>query len=98
MLERAEIFEGRRIQPTREYGPGGSSLTTPRAMTCRHSAVEVLMGGKKCGARALQQENGHLQNLEKYSSTAQQLAYRGWHQVNRQEELPTGGGRGQGRW
>ena len=28
----------------------------------------------------------------------QQLASRGWHRVNRQEELPTGGGRGGGRW
>ena len=26
-----------------------------------------------------------LQYLEKYSSTVQQLAYRGWHRVNRQE-------------
>ena len=39
-----------------------------------------------------------VQNLEKYSSTVQQLAYRGWHRVNRQEELLTGGGRGGGRW
>ena len=30
--------------------------------------------------------------LEKYSSTVQQLAYRGWHQVKRQEELPTAWG------
>ena len=36
--------------------------------------------------------------LEKYSSTVQQLAYRGWHWVNRQEELLTGGGRGGGKW
>ena len=35
---------------------------------------------------------------EKFSSTVQQLAYRGWHRVNRQEELLTGGGRGGGRW
>ena len=28
----------------------------------------------------------------------QQLAYRGWHQVNRQEELLTGRGRRSGRW
>eukprot|EP00069_Balaena_mysticetus_P011501 bmy_07152T0 len=34
------------------------------------------------------------QYLEKCSSTVQQLAYRGWHRVNRQEELLTGGGRG----
>ena len=33
-----------------------------------------------------------MQSLEKYSSTVQQLAYRGWHRVNRQEELLTGGG------
>ena len=39
-----------------------------------------------------------VQYLEKYSSTVQQLAYRGWHRVNRQEELMTGGGRGGGRW
>ena len=26
-----------------------------------------------------------VQYLEKYSSTVQQLAYRGWHRVNRQE-------------
>ena len=38
------------------------------------------------------------QYLEKYSSTVQQLAYKGWHQVNRQEELLTGGGRGGWRW
>ena len=36
--------------------------------------------------------------LEKYSSTVQGLAYRGWHRLNRQEELLTGGGRGGGRW
>ena len=28
-----------------------------------------------------------MQYLEKYSSTLQQLAYQGWHRVNRQEEL-----------
>ena len=28
-----------------------------------------------------------MQYLEKYSSTVQQLAYKGWHLVNRQEEL-----------
>ena len=28
-----------------------------------------------------------IQHLEKYHSTVQQLAFRGWHQVNRQEEL-----------
>ena len=39
-----------------------------------------------------------VQYLEKDSSTAQQLAHRGWHRVNRQEELLTGGGRGGGRW
>ena len=39
-----------------------------------------------------------VQYLEKYSSIVQQLAYRGWHRVNRQEELLTGGGRGGGRW
>ena len=38
------------------------------------------------------------QYLEKYSGAVQQLAYRGWHSVNRQEELLTGGGRGGGRW
>ena len=32
------------------------------------------------------------------SSIVQQLAYRGCHQVNRQEELLTRGGRGGGRW
>ena len=32
-----------------------------------------------------------------YSSIVQQLAYRGWHQVNRQEGVLTEGGRG-GRW
>ena len=37
-----------------------------------------------------------VQYLEKYNSTEQWLAYRGWHQVNRQEELLTGGGRGCG--
>ena len=35
-----------------------------------------------------------VQYLEKYSGTVQQLAYRCWHQVNMQEELLTGGGRG----
>ena len=39
-----------------------------------------------------------VQYIEKYSSTVQQLVYRGWHRVNRQEELLTGGGRGGGRW
>ena len=39
-----------------------------------------------------------VQYLEKYSSAVQQLASRGWHRVNRQEELLTGGGRGGGRW
>ena len=40
-----------------------------------------------------------VQSLEKYSSALQQLASRGWHRVNRQEELLTGGGRevGDGR-
>ena len=36
-----------------------------------------------------------VQGIEKHSSTEQQLAYRSWHGVNRQEELPAGGGR---RW
>ena len=36
--------------------------------------------------------------LEKHSNTEQQLAYMGWCQVNGQEELLTGGGRGGGRW
>ena len=31
-------------------------------------------------------------------STVQELAYRGWHRVNKQEELQTGGGTGGGRW
>lgn len=35
-----------------------------------------------------------VQDLEKYNGTA---GIRGWHQVNRQGELLTGGGRG-GRW
>ena len=39
-----------------------------------------------------------VQCLEKYSSTVQQLAYRGWHQVNKQEALLMRGGRGGGRW
>ena len=39
-----------------------------------------------------------LQYNVKYNSTAQQLTHRGWHQVNRQEELLMGGGRGGGRW
>ena len=39
-----------------------------------------------------------VQYLEKYCSIVQQLAYRGWHRVNRKEELLTGGGRGGGRW
>ena len=40
-----------------------------------------------------------MQYLEKYNSTVQQLAYRGWHQAHRQEELFTGGGKevGDGR-
>ena len=33
----------------------------------------------------------------KYSSTIQQLASEGWHQVNRQEELLPGGWRGGSR-
>ena len=36
--------------------------------------------------------------LEKHSNTEQQLAYMGWCQVNGQEELLAGGGRGGGRW
>ena len=28
--------------------------------------------------------------FEKYSSTVQQLAYKGWHQVRRQKEVATG--------
>ena len=39
-----------------------------------------------------------MQYPEKYSTTVQELAYWGWHQVNRQEELVTGGGRGGGGW
>ena len=39
-----------------------------------------------------------MQYLEKCSSTIQQLAYKGWHQVNRLEELLTRGGRGGRRW
>ena len=35
--------------------------------------------------------------LEKHCSPVQQLAHRGWHRVNRQEELLTGGGSGGGR-
>ena len=38
-----------------------------------------------------------VQYLEKYNGTVQQLAYRGWHQVNRQEELLTRGGGEGGR-
>ena len=38
-----------------------------------------------------------VQHLEKYRSTVQ-LAYRGWHWVNRQEELLTGRGKGGRRW
>ena len=38
------------------------------------------------------------QYLKNCSSTVQQLKYRDWHQVNRQEQLLTGGGRGGGRW
>ena len=38
-----------------------------------------------------------VKHLEKYSGTVQQLAYRGWHQMNSQEELLTEGGRGVGR-
>lgn len=47
MLERAEIFEGRRIQPNREYGPGGWVLTT--LLTSNHVqafSIDVLTGGK----------------------------------------------------
>ena len=36
--------------------------------------------------------------VEKCSSTVQRLAYRGWHRVKRQEELLTGGERGDQRW
>ena len=38
-----------------------------------------------------------VQYLEKYSCTIQQLAYRGWPQVNRQEELEEGEEMGDGR-
>ena len=37
-------------------------------------------------------ENLTVQYFEKHS--IQQLAYRGWHRVNRQEDLLAGGGRG----
>ena len=42
-------------------------------------------------------ENLTVQYLEKHS--IQQLAYRGWHRVNRQEDLLAGGGEevGEGR-
>ena len=43
-------------------------------------------------------KNFIVQYLVKYSSTVQQLAYNGWHQVNRQEELLTGGESRGGRW
>ena len=36
--------------------------------------------------------------FEKYSSTVQQLAHRGWHRVTRQEELPTAEGTGGEKW
>ena len=39
-----------------------------------------------------------IQCLEKYTRPVQQLAYRGWHWVNKQEELLTRRGRGSGRW
>ena len=39
-----------------------------------------------------------LQYNVKNNITTQQLTHRGWHQVNRQEELLMGGGRGGGRW
>ena len=38
------------------------------------------------------------ENLERHSSRVQQLAHSGWHRVNRQEDLLTGGGREGGRW
>ena len=34
-----------------------------------------------------------VQCLEKYSSTVPQLAFKGWHQVKRQDDLLTGGGK-----
>ena len=37
--------------------------------------------------------NPIVQDLEKHSSTAQQLASRDWHRVNNREELQPGGGR-----
>ena len=40
--------------------------------------------------------NLSVQHLEKHSNTEQQH-YRSWHQVNRQEELPTRGEGGGGR-
>nr|XP_058894980.1 threonine aspartase 1 isoform X7 [Kogia breviceps] len=43
-------------------------------------------------------QDGKAKYPEKYSSTAQQLAHRSSHPVNRQEELLTGGQRGGGRW
>ena len=41
--------------------------------------------------------SSYIQYFRKYSCAGQQLAYRGWHQVSRQGELLTGGGRGGGR-
>ena len=41
--------------------------------------------------------NFTVEYFRKYSSSVQQLAYRREHGVNGQAELPTGGGRGDGR-
>ena len=39
-----------------------------------------------------------VQYLKKHSSAVQQLAHRGWHQVDQARGVTDGGGRGGGRW
>ena len=60
--------------------------------------TQVIIIKKKQTQKITKALNLVVQYLEKYSSTVQQLVYRGWHQVNRQEELLTEEGEGGDRW
>ena len=75
----------------------------PRDQTCAsilHWEAEFFchLGHEKYSNNKKEIFNLTMQYPEKYSTTVQELAYWGWHQVNRQEELVTGGGRGGGGW
>ena len=60
--------------------------------------TQVIIIKKKQTQKITKALNLVVQYLEKYNRTVQQLVYRGWHQVNRQEELLTEEGEGGDRW